>query len=125
MTVDWKGVLPAVTTPWNEDLSVDHGFLAAHARWLVESGSAGFVPCGSLGEGATLTGDEKRAVLATCVASGVPVIAGVAALSTAEAVRFARDAKAIGCHGLMVLPPYVYSSDWREMKTHVAAVMAA
>jgi 4-hydroxy-tetrahydrodipicolinate synthase len=53
------------------------------------------------------------------------VIPGIAALSTQEAVRLAREAEAIGCGGLMVLPPYVYSSDWREMRTHVAAVIEA
>jgi 4-hydroxy-tetrahydrodipicolinate synthase len=54
-----------------------------------------------------------------------PVVAGVAALATAEAVALARDARTIGCAGLMVLPPYVYSSDWREMKAHVTAVIEA
>jgi len=44
---------------------------------------------------------------------------------TAEAVTLAKDAKAIGCSALMVLPPYVYSTDWREMKAHVSAVIAA
>ena len=64
----------------------------------------------------------------TCVKAvgdRVPVIPGIAALSTAEAVKLAQDAKAIGCSGLMVLPPYVYSTDWREMKAHVRAVIAA
>src|SRR5439155_19717048 len=40
-------------------------------------------------------------------------------------VKLAQDAKAIGCSALMVLPPYVYSTDWREMKAHVRAVIAA
>ena len=64
----------------------------------------------------------------TCVKAvgdRVPIIPGIAALSTAEAVKLAQDAKAIGCSGLMVLPPYVYSTDWREMKAHVRAVIAA
>jgi 4-hydroxy-tetrahydrodipicolinate synthase len=67
-------------------------------------------------------------VLETCVRAvgdRVPVVPGIAALSTAEAVQLARDAQTMGCRGLMVLPPYVYSTDWREMKTHVAAVLAA
>jgi 4-hydroxy-tetrahydrodipicolinate synthase len=126
--VHWKGVIPAMTTPFNADLSVDHAFLATHARWLVEHGSVGLVPLGSLGEAATLGGSEKRKVLETCVKAlgdTTPVIAGVAALATAEAVELAHDAKAIGCSGLMVLPPYVYSTDWREMKAHVRAVIAA
>ena len=50
---------------------------------------------------------------------------GIAALSTTEAVALARAAAKAGANGLMVLPPYVYSSDWREMKAHVSAVMSA
>jgi 4-hydroxy-tetrahydrodipicolinate synthase len=86
------------------------------------------VPLGSLGEGATLDRAEKRAVLETIVGevgARTPVVPGVSSLSTAEAVALAREAKALGCAGLMVLPPYVYSTDWREMKAHVAAVIGA
>ena len=53
------------------------------------------------------------------------VVSGIAAISTDEGVGFARMAAEAGCGGLMVLPPYVYSSDWREMKHHVAAVIRA
>ncbi len=126
--MNWKGVIPAITTPFNADLRVDHGFLAEHARWLVDSGCTGLVPLGSLGEGATLTPSEKRQVLETCVRTvgeRVPVVPGISSLSTAEAVALAQDARQIGCAGLMVLPPYVYSSDWREMRAHVAAVLEA
>ncbi len=128
MKVNWKGVIPAITTPFNADLSVDEGFLTKHARWLVDEGSIGLVPIGSLGESATLNAAEKRKVMETCVRAvgdRVPVIPGIAALSTIEAVKLAQDAKAIGCSGLMVLPPYVYSTDWREMKAHVRAAIAA
>ena len=128
MKLNWRGVLPAITTPFNEDLSVDHAFLAEHARWMVDEGSIGLVPVGSLGEAATLSAEEKRSVLSTCVRAvgdKVPVVAGISALSTSEAVQLARDAHDLGCHGLMVLPPYVYSTDWREMKAHVSAVLAA
>ena len=72
--------------------------------------------------------DEKRAVLQTCVAAigdRATVVAGVSALSTDEAVAIAKMAAEAGCNGLMVLPPYVYVGDWREMKAHVAAVLAA
>jgi 4-hydroxy-tetrahydrodipicolinate synthase len=117
-----------MTTPFNADLSVDESFLATHARWLVDAGSVGLLPLGSLGESATLDAAEKRKVMEACVQAvggRVPVIPGIAALSTADAVRLAQDAKAIGCSGLMVLPPYVYSTDWREMKAHVRAVITA
>jgi 1-pyrroline-4-hydroxy-2-carboxylate deaminase len=59
------------------------------------------------------------------VGKRVPVAAGISALSTAEAVRQALTAAEEGCQGLMVLPPYVYSTDWREMKAHIAAVLRA
>jgi len=126
--MNWKGVIPAITTNLKPDLSVDHPALAAHCRWLVESGCAGIVCCGSLGEAATLTFEEKIAVVRTCVRAvgrRAPVVLGIASLSTVEAVALARAAAKAGAEGLMVLPPYVYSSDWREMKAHVDAVITA
>jgi len=124
----WHGVIPAITTPFTADGQVDHAFLASHANQLIDAGCRGIVPLGSLGEAATLTFEEKLAILRTLVQAlkgRAPVIPGIAALSTDEAVRLAREAKAIGCGGLMVLPPYVYSTDWREMGAHVRAVIAA
>jgi dihydrodipicolinate synthase/N-acetylneuraminate lyase len=127
-TMTWAGVLPAITTPFQPDLSVDHAFLARHCAWLVDNGCTGIVALGSLGEGQTLRLEEKREVLKTCVdavGSRVPIVAGVSALSTADAVEIARTADDAGCRGLMVLPPYVYVGDWREMKAHVSAVLRA
>jgi 1-pyrroline-4-hydroxy-2-carboxylate deaminase len=124
----WHGVIPAITTPFTADGQVDHAFLASHANQLIDAGCRGVVPLGSLGEAATLSFEEKLAILRTLVQAlkgRAPVIPGIAALSTDEAVRLAREAKAIGCGGLMVLPPYVYSTDWREMGAHVRAVIAA
>jgi 4-hydroxy-tetrahydrodipicolinate synthase len=128
MTMTWHGVIPAMTTAFREDLSVDHDFVAKHAAWMVDHGCTAVVALGSLGEGATLTEPEKAAILKTCVQAvgkRVPVVAGVSALATAEAVRLAKTAADAGCRGLMVLPAYVYSTDWREMKAHVAAVLRA
>ena len=123
----WNGVIPAMTTAFKEDYSVDHAFIARHARWLADNGCDGIVALGSLGESATLGFDEKVAILKTLVSAldGKPVVAGIASLSTAEAVQLACAAEKAGCSGLMVLPPYVYSSDWREMKAHVQTVIRA
>ena len=127
MSILWKGVMPATLTQFNADLSIDHGMMAAHGQWLIEHGCTAIVAHGSLGEGATLTFDEKIALQKTYVAAlpNTPIIPGVAALSTQEAVAIAKAAQDNGCRGLMVLPPYLYSSDWREMKAHMAAVIAA
>ena len=126
--MNWKGVMPAITTCFNNDLSIDHPFMVKHCRLLLDSGCTGIVALGSLGEGATLTFDEKLAILRTCVKAvhgRGPVVAAISALSTSEAVSLAQAAAKLGCDGLMALPPYVYKGDWREMKTHVAAVFNA
>jgi len=126
--MNWKGVTPAVTTPWNENLTVDHAFLAEHSRWLIENGCTGVVALGSLGEGASLSFNEKLEILRTLAKSinGVgTLVASISSLTTAEAVSLAKAASDLGCSGLMVLPPYVYPGDWREMKAHVAAVFRA
>ncbi len=128
MTMTWTGVMPAITTPFTADGDVDHEFLARHALWMVEAGCTGIVALGSLGEAATLSATEKLDVLRTlakALRGRVPLVAGIAALSTDEACGLARAAADVGCAGLMVLPPYVYSTDWREMRAHVAAVIEA
>ncbi|HLK15558.1 MAG TPA: dihydrodipicolinate synthase family protein [Fimbriimonadaceae bacterium] len=122
----WHGVFPAITTPFDEALNVDHAFLAKHARWQLDAGCKGLVALGSLGEGATLSHEEKLEVLKTCIdVTDRPVIAGISALSTDEAVTLAKEAEKAGCQGLMVLPQYVYKGDWRENKAHVASVIRA
>src|SRR5579862_2988301 len=126
--MNWNGVMPAITTCFREDLSIDHEFMAKHCNWLLDNGCTGIVALGSLGEGATLSFDEKLQILRTCVAATKgrgPVVASVSSLTTAEAVALAKAAAQLGCDGLMVLPPYVYRGNWREMKMHVAAVFQA
>src|SRR5689334_11852450 len=125
---DWQGVFPAITTPFLDSLAVDHRRLENHVRWLAERGSHGIVALGSLGEAATLTFDEKISILETCkraVGDNVPLIAGIAGLSTSECVALAQRSADAGCDGLMVLPPYVYRGDWRESKAHFDAVIGA
>jgi 4-hydroxy-tetrahydrodipicolinate synthase len=128
MEVNWHGVLPAMTTPFTEDGCVDLAFFDQHCALLADAGCVGLVPLGSLGEGATLSFDEKVALLETAadaVGERLPIVPGIAALSTGDAVRLAYAAAKAGASGLMVLPPYAYSTDWREMKTHVASVIGA
>jgi len=126
--MQWRGVIPAITTPFTQELAVDHPFLAKHATWMVDAGCTGIMALGSLGEGATLNLNEKLEILETCVAavgSRVPVVAGISALSTDEAVRLAQESQKAGCQGLMVLPAYVYKGDWRETRAHFEAIFQA
>jgi|HubBroStandDraft_5_1064220.scaffolds.fasta_scaffold05227_2 dihydrodipicolinate synthase/N-acetylneuraminate lyase len=126
--MNFTGVMPAMTTAFDKDLKVDHAFIKRHAQWLIENGCTGIICLGSLGEAPTLAFAEKIDVLKSVVAAldgKSPVIAAISALSTAEAVELAKAAQAVGCEGLMILPPYVYKGDWRENKAHVAAILKA
>jgi len=127
MSIQWKGVMPATLTQFNADLTIDHGLMAEHGKWLIENGCTAIVPHGSLGEGATLSFTEKNALQKTYIAAlpNTPIIPGIAANSTHKAVDLAKAARDNGCRGLMVLPPYLYASDWREMKAHMQAVINA
>ena len=126
--MNWHGVMPAMTTAFHPDFSVDHKMVARHAQWLIENGCTAIICLGSLGEAATLNFDERIGILKTVVsalAGKAPVVSAISALSTAEAVELAKTAHGAGCSGLMILPPYVYKGDWRESKAHVAAILKA
>ncbi|MBS1803194.1 MAG: dihydrodipicolinate synthase family protein [Acidobacteria bacterium] len=126
--MNWNGVMPAMTTAFNHDFSIDHDFVGRHARWLIENGCTGIICLGSLAEAATLSFEEKVSLLKTVVRAidgSAPVVSAISALSTSEAAALARAAHQEGCSGLMILPQYVYKGDWRENKAHVAAVLKA
>ena len=123
----WQGVIPAITTPFKQDYSVDADLLVKQVDALVRAGCTGIVALGSLGEGGSLTLDEKKAVLRLCkeaLKGRASLVAGVAALTTDEACRLAELGREQGADGLMVLPPYVYKGDWRETRAHFAAVVS-
>lgn len=125
---DWAGIFPAITTPFREDLSIDYQAFVAQAQWMVRIGCRGIVALGSLGESPTLAREEKIDIVKNLRRSldpQVPVIAGIAALGTAEAVGLAKAAQGAGADGLMVLPPQLYRSDWRETQAHLSAIFDA
>ncbi|EQD52671.1 dihydrodipicolinate synthase [mine drainage metagenome] len=108
-------------------MEVDLPFLERHVRWLLDSGCAGVVVLGSLGEAPALTAEEKMRIVESAVraAGRMPVLVGISAYSTADAARLARAAEEWGASGLMVLPPYVYHGDAREVRTHFSQVFRA
>src|SRR4051812_40711405 len=127
-SMKWNGVMPALTTAFDENLKIDHAFVARHTQWLIENGVSGIVALGSLGEAATLAFEEKAALIDTLVGAAAkdsPVVATISALSTDEAIKLAQAAHAHGASGLMILPPYVYKGDWPEMKAYVGAVLTS
>ena len=113
----WTGVFPAVVTQMHEDQSLDLAASAHHFEVLIDSGISGLIVCGSLGENQCLQPDEKRAVLKCAVdtAKGrIPVVSGVAEMSTRAAVQYMQDGEQLGAAGFMIMPPMVYKSDPRE-----------
>ena len=126
--MQFQGVMPAITTPFDPRGELDLEFLQRHASWLVDAGATGIIALGSLGEGATLHADEKLAVLRAlveAVGARAPVVASISALSTREATSLASAAEASGCAGLMVLPPSVHKGLWSEIRAHFEAVITA
>lgn len=124
----WSGVFPAVTTQFHADQSLDLPATARHWEALLDSGVAGLVVCGSLGENQAMDPDEKRRVVEAAVqvvGGKVPVLSGVAETSVAAACRYVRDCENLGASGFMVMPPMVYKPDARETENHFRRVAAA
>jgi dihydrodipicolinate synthase/N-acetylneuraminate lyase len=128
LSCTWSGVFPAATTQFNAALEVDLAATQKVQKALLQDGVHGLVLMGTVGEGNSLTAEEKRSVLGAAVeVSGgkAPVIAGVSEFTTAAAVKFARDAERLGAAGLMVLPAMVYVPTAAELEYHFRAVAEA
>jgi 4-hydroxy-tetrahydrodipicolinate synthase len=126
--VNWRGVLPASTTEFGPDQSLDIPATLNHVDAMIDAGVHGLIMLGTVGENCSLEYKEKLKVLKATVdhvEGRVPVLSGVAECTTKLACRFASDAQTIGVDGLMVLPAMVYKSDPRETVTHFRAVAKA
>ena len=124
----WRGVYPAATTQFTQDLSVDLDATQKVQSALVDDGVDGLIVLGTCGENNSLEPDEKRAVLRAAVEAvggRVPLVTGVSEFTTARAVQYARDAEKIGMDALMVLPAMVYVPTPAELAAHFRAVAEA
>src|SRR5262249_7383957 len=109
MTVQLRGVLTALATPFAADGNVDEALLRALVDRSIAGGVHGVVACGSTGEFSTLSSDERRLVVETVVdhvGGRGPVIAQTGATSTAEAIRLSRHAQSAGADVVMTVAPY-------------------
>ena len=128
MKPDWRGVFPAVTTQFRDDLSLDVDATARVIEGLIRDGVSGLIVCGTVGENCSLARNEKIAVMeaAKSVARGrVPVISGIAEFTSAFAIDMAKEAARIGLDGVMVMPALVYSSKPHETAAHFRSVAKA
>ncbi len=125
MSVDWKGVFPAVTTQVTETLEIDLEATQTVVDGLIRDGVNGLIALGTVGENNSLEPDEKLKVLAAIIevtAGRVPVVTGVSEFDTRRAVRYAQAAEAAGADGLMLLPPMVYVPKPHELAAHFRGV---
>ncbi|RRJ29106.1 4-hydroxy-tetrahydrodipicolinate synthase [Halocatena pleomorpha] len=120
----FTGVLPAMTTPFTDEYSIDHNRLAAQAERLETAGVDGLVPVGTTGESATMTHDEHIAVIETVVeaVTDVPVIAGAGSNATHEAVDLATRAADAGADGLLLIAPYYNNPEPAGMEEHFRTI---
>ena len=117
MFLEWKGVLPALTTPFTPNDQLDLAMFENNIRTQLEAGVNGIILGGSLGEASVLTTREKETLVRFAiekVEKKIPVILNIAEGSTKEALKQAVYAKAWRADGLMLLPPMRYKSDHRE-----------
>ncbi len=127
-TINWRGVIPAATTQFADDLSLDLDATCRVVEGLVRDGVHGLVVMGTVGENNSLLAAEKRqvleAVIAT-VAGRIPVLTGVSELTTELAEVYVRDAARLGVDGAMLLPAMVYVPSEAELEAHIRRVAAA
>jgi 1-pyrroline-4-hydroxy-2-carboxylate deaminase len=117
MGINWSGVIPALTTKFNSNDTLDLHMFEKNLHAQIDAGVNGIIIGGSLGEASTLTTDEKEALVKlsveTCTGK-IPVLLNIAEGSTKDAIYQASLAKSWGAKGLMLLPPMRYKSDERE-----------
>lgn len=117
MVIDWKGVMPAVTTKFTKEDTLDLKMFEININAQLEAGVHGIILGGTLGEASTLSDDEKRILVRTTVdivKNKVPVIINIAEQTTKGAIEAAKKAKEDGASGLMMLPPMRYKAGDRE-----------
>ncbi|MEY3541321.1 MAG: hypothetical protein RLZZ204_133 [Bacteroidota bacterium] len=125
VSFEWKGVFPALLTPFDANEELDLHMYEKNLQAQVEAGVSGIIIGGSLGEASSITLEEKEALVKCSVKflnGKLPVIMNIAEGSTKEAVRQAKLAKEWGASGLMLLPPMRYKADDREVVTFFKTV---
>ncbi|MFT4767332.1 MAG: dihydrodipicolinate synthase/N-acetylneuraminate lyase [Glaciecola sp.] len=127
-SVDWGGPMPAITTPFRADLSLDDEAFVANISRLYDAGATGMVAGGCTGEFWALTLAE-RAQLAKWVVSASAgrgtAIMGTGAIRAEEVVEQIHTARDAGCDGVLVMPPYFAHLTDSEVIAHYESIDAA
>ncbi len=119
--IQWKGVMPAVTTKFTAQDTLDMELFAVNIKAQLDAGVSGIILGGTLGEASTLTQAEKEVLIKETVAlvnGQVPVIINIAEQTTKGAIAAAEMAAKCGAKGLMMLPPMRYKANDHETVTY-------
>ncbi|MEO7983500.1 MAG: dihydrodipicolinate synthase family protein [Bacteroidota bacterium] len=117
MSFEWKGVFPALLTPFTADDQLDLDMYEKNLAAQLDAGVQGIIIGGSLGEASTITDKEKEELVEFSVEylnGKIPVILNIAESSTSDAIQQAMKAHNWGADGIMLLPPMRYKTDDRE-----------
>jgi len=126
--VEWKGVYPALLTPFKADETIDLDMFKRNVNALLDAGMDALIIGGSLGEASTLSKEEIITLLRFAKKTftrNVPVVVNIAEQSTQVAMDFALNAEKNGADGLMLLPPMRYKADEKETVEYFKKVAAA
>ncbi len=125
----FKGTYTVMVTPFTEDgRAIDATALARFVDWQIDQGIHGLIPLGSTGEFLSLTDAERHRVAQLVIegaAGRVPVLIGTAAESTWDAIRYSREAEALGADGVMIVPPFYATPTADELYAHYRAIAEA
>src|ERR1700689_2119858 len=128
MSINWSGVIPALTTKFNDNDTLDLHMFEKNLQAQIDAGVNGVIIGGSLGEASTLAISEKETLVKLSVevtAEKIPVLLNIAEGSTKDAIQQAESAKLWGAKGLMLLPPMRYKSDEKETVTFFKTVASS
>ena len=106
-----SGVLAPVVTPFRRDLSPDPGRYVRHCKWLLANGCQGLAVFGTNSEANSLSVEERMLLLEALVQEGVPagrLMPGTGCCALTDSVRLTAHAVALGCAGVLMLPPFYY-----------------
>lgn len=106
--VDWRGYIPAITTPFDADHVLDLRALGLLLEWLHGEGMHGLVIAGTTGEWPSLSADERKQLFSAAGAQlggKLPLLAGCTAFTAREVLDFADHAAASKFDGILVTPP--------------------
>ena len=127
-SVDWHGPMPALVTPFDAQGNIDEAEFKRNVELNIGYGMTGLLVAGCTGEFWALSQEERMRLFALCVEQArgrVPVIAGTGAIETRHVIELSEHAKAVGCAGVMVLPPYFVRPSTEDIIAHYEAVSDA